>query len=119
MATTAAIRSLLRRSRPSSLLYLPRVLTSHLPPPQPSPFTPHSPSSTILDAFRTRAFSTSSSNDRDFDTDSFSLDSTTHSEILKAVADSASAGGEDISAFPVRVVISMLDSFHDLTGFPW
>ncbi|KAK2415607.1 mitochondrial inner membrane protein OXA1 [Trifolium repens] len=119
MATTAAIRSLLRRSRPSSLLYLPRVLTSHLPPPQPSPFTPHSPYSTILDAFRTRAFSTSSSNDHDFDTDSFSLDSTTHSEILKAVADSASAGGEDIPAFPVRVVISMLDSFHDLTGFPW
>jgi YidC/Oxa1 family membrane protein insertase len=113
MATTAAIRSLLRRSRPSSLLYLSRVLTSHPSPPQPSP------SSTILDAFRTRAFSTSSSNDRDFDTDSFSLDSTTHSEILKAVADSASAGGEDISAFPVRVVISMLDSFHDLTGFPW
>ncbi|MCI70190.1 hypothetical protein A2U01_0091453, partial [Trifolium medium] len=67
MATTAALRSFLRRSRPSSLLYLPRALTSHPPPPPPlpSPFTPHSPSSTILDAFRTRAFSTSSSNDRD------------------------------------------------------
>jgi YidC/Oxa1 family membrane protein insertase len=119
MATTAAIRSLLRRSRPSSLLYLSRVLTSHPSPPQPSPFTPHSPSSTILDAFRTRAFSTSSSNDRDFDTDSFGLDSPAHSEILKAVSDSASAVGDDIPAFPIRMVISMIDSFHDFTGFPW
>lgn len=114
MATTAALRSLLRRSRSPSLLYLPRILTSH---PLPSPFTPHSPTPTFLDAFRTRAFSTHSSNDSKIDTDLTGLDSPVHSEILKAVADSA--GVEDSAAFPVRAVMSILDSFHDLTGFPW
>jgi len=109
MATTAVLRSLLRRSRPSSLLYLPRIPTSH-----PPPFTPHSP--TPADAFHTRSFSTGSSNN-ELDTDSLGLDSPVHSEILKTIADSA--GGEDIPAFPVRAVISLLESFHELTGFPW
>ncbi|XP_012569178.1 ALBINO3-like protein 2, chloroplastic [Cicer arietinum] len=120
MASAAVLLSRLRRSRPSSLLYLSRVLTSHLPPPLPSPTTPHSPPTpSFLDAFRTRAFSTRSFHDHELETDSFGLETPVHSEILKAVVDSAGAGGEDNPAFPVRAVISMLDSFHDLTGFPW
>lgn len=119
MATAAVLRSLLRRSRPSSLLYMPRVLTSHPPLPLPSPLTPHSPNPASLDAFRTRTFSTRSFNDPELETESFGLDSPVHSEILKAVADSAGAGGEDNPAFPIRAVISILESYHDLTGFPW
>lgn len=84
--------------------------------PASHPFTPHSPTPTFLDAFHTRAFSTGSSND-ELDTDSLGLDSPVHSEILKTIADSA--GSEDIPVFPVRAVISLLESFHDLTGFPW
>lgn len=30
-----------------------------------------------------------------------------------------SGGGEDDAVFPVRAAISMLESFHDLSGFPW
>lgn len=119
MATAAVLRSILRRSRPSPLLHLPRALTSHPLPPLHSPSTPHSPTPASLDAFRTRAFSTHSFNDRESDTESFGLDSPVHSEILKAVADSAGAGGEDSPVFPIRAVISILESYHDLTGFPW
>ncbi|XP_062084220.1 ALBINO3-like protein 2, chloroplastic [Humulus lupulus] len=35
------------------------------------------------------------------------------------VLDAASAIGNEESILPVRVVISMLDGFHDLTGLPW
>ncbi|CAI8613233.1 unnamed protein product [Vicia faba] len=119
MATAAVLRPFLRRSPLSSLLYLPRVLTSHSPSPLPSPLTPHSPTPASLDAFRTRAFSTRSFNDRESVTESFGLDSPVHSEILKAVADSAGASGEDNPVFPIRAVISLLESYHDLTGFPW
>ncbi|KAK2978488.1 hypothetical protein RJ640_003242 [Escallonia rubra] len=36
-------------------------------------------------------------------------------EVLAAV----SSGGSGESIFPVRALISLLDGYHDLTGFPW
>ncbi|XP_061357390.1 ALBINO3-like protein 2, chloroplastic [Gastrolobium bilobum] len=124
MATVAALFSHLRRSRQSSslslsLLSLPRVLTSHHPPPLPASATPHSPTLPFFGAFRSRAFSTRfSSDDRESVMDSLGVDSPVNSELLKVIADS-SGGGEDNPVFPVRAVIWMLDSFHDLSGFPW
>ncbi|TKY65370.1 ALBINO3 protein 3 [Spatholobus suberectus] len=121
MATAAALLSQLRRARPSSslsLLSLPRVLSSRRPPPLPAPSLPHSPTFAFLDAFRSRAFSTRSSDGRESALDSFGVDSPLNSELLKAIADS-SGGAEDDAVFPVRALIWMLDSFHDLSGFPW
>ncbi|XP_020234761.1 ALBINO3-like protein 2, chloroplastic [Cajanus cajan] len=125
MATVAALFSHLRRARPSSsLLYLPRVLTSQRPPPLPAPALPHShshshsPTLAFLDAFRSRAFSTRSSHDRDSSLDSFGVDSPANSELLKTITDS-SGGGEDDAVFPVRAVIWLLESLHDISGFPW
>ncbi|KAK7340341.1 hypothetical protein VNO77_21043 [Canavalia gladiata] len=121
MATAAALFCHFRRVRPSSslsLLTLPRVLISHRHPPLPASATPHSPTLAFLDAFRSRAFSTGSSDERQSELDSFGVDSPVKSELLKVIADS-SGGGEDDALFPVRAVISMLDSFHDLSGFPW
>ncbi|KAG4922500.1 hypothetical protein GYH30_050953 [Glycine max] len=121
MATAAALFSRLRRSRPSSSLSLlspPRVLSSPLPPPLPAPASPHSPTLAFLDAFRSRAFSSHISDNREPELNSFGVDSPLNSELLKVIADT-SGGGEDDAVFPVRAAISMLESFHDLSGFPW
>ncbi|XP_027351859.1 ALBINO3-like protein 2, chloroplastic isoform X2 [Abrus precatorius] len=121
MATAAALFSHLRRARGSSslsLLSLPRVLFSHHPPFLPASPTPDSPTLTFLDAFRSRAFSTRPSNERESELSSFGVDSAVNSELLKVIADN-SGGGEDDAISPVRAVTWMLDSFHDLSGFPW
>ncbi|KAG5092696.1 hypothetical protein AAZX31_18G220800 [Glycine max] len=121
MATAAALFSRLRRARPSSSLSLlspPRVLSSPLPPPLPAPASPHSPTLAFLDAFRSRAFSSHISDNREPELNSFGVDSPLNSELLKVIADT-SGGGEDDAVFPVRAAISMLESFHDLSGFPW
>ncbi|KAG4937259.1 hypothetical protein JHK85_052178 [Glycine max] len=120
MATAAALFSRLRRARPSSSLSLlspPRVLSSPLPPPLPAPASPHSPTLAFLDAFRSRAFSSHISDNREPELNSFGVDSPLNSELLKVIADT-SGGGEDDAVFPVRAAISMLESFHDLSGFP-
>ncbi|RZB53362.1 ALBINO3-like protein 2, chloroplastic isoform C [Glycine soja] len=121
MATAAALFSRLCRARPSSSLSLlspPRVLSSPLPPPLPAPASPHSPTLAFLDAFRSRAFSSHISDNREPELNSFGVDSPLNSELLKVIADT-SGGGEDDAVFPVRAAISMLESFHDLSGFPW
>ncbi|KAJ1443538.1 Tetratricopeptide-like helical domain superfamily [Sesbania bispinosa] len=75
MATAAALFpiSAVRVIPPSSICHV-----SLLSPPSSSPpafATPHSPPLALLGAFRTRAFSTRSSNDRESETDSFHVDS--------------------------------------------
>ncbi|KAH1199832.1 ALBINO3-like protein 2, chloroplastic [Glycine max] len=101
MATAAALFSRLRRSRPSSSLSLlspPRVLSSPLPPPLPAPASPHSPTLAFLDAFRSRAFSSHISDNREPELNSFGVDSPLNSELLKVIADT-SGGGEDDAVF--------------------
>lgn len=121
MATAAVLFSRLRQARSSSslsLLSLPRLLSSQLPSPLPAPALSPSPTLAFLDAFHSRAFSTRSSDDRELESNSFGLDSPVNSELLKAIADT-SGGDQDDAVFPVRELISMLDSFHELSGFPW
>ncbi|QCE12499.1 preprotein translocase subunit YidC [Vigna unguiculata] len=121
MATTAVLFSRLRQARSFSsfaLLSLPRVLSSHCPSPLSVPALPSSPTLGFLDAFHTRAFSTRSSDERNLGLDSFVVDSQVNAELLKAIAD-ISGGSEEDAVFPVRVLISLFDSFHELSGFPW
>ncbi|XP_022635656.1 ALBINO3-like protein 2, chloroplastic isoform X2 [Vigna radiata var. radiata] len=121
MPTAAVLFSRLRQTRPSSslsLLYVPRVLSSRRPSPLPASALPSSPTLAFFDAFHSRAFSTRSSDERELGLNSFGVDSQVNSELLKAIADTSGSGEED-AVFPVRVLISMFDSFHELSGFPW
>ncbi|CAJ1822180.1 unnamed protein product [Sphenostylis stenocarpa] len=121
MVTAAAFFSRLRRARSSSslsLLYFPRVVSSQRPFPVPAPALSPSPTLAFLDAFRSRAFSTRSSDDRESELNSLGVDSLVNSEFLKVITDTG-GGGEDDAIFPVRALISILDSFHELSGFPW
>ncbi|BAT83547.1 hypothetical protein VIGAN_04070900 [Vigna angularis var. angularis] len=121
MATAAVLFSRLRQARLSSslsLLYLPRVLSSQRPTPLPASALPSSPTLAFFDVFHSRAFSTRSSDERELGLNSFGVDSQVNSELLKAIADT-SGSGEENAVFPVRVLISMFDSFHELSGFPW
>ncbi|KAL2330204.1 hypothetical protein Fmac_017785 [Flemingia macrophylla] len=121
MATAAALFSHLRRARQSSsLLHLPRVFTSQHPLPLPAPVLPPSRSPTLAfpHTFCSRAFSSRSSDDRHSPLDSFGVDSPVNSELLNAIAD-GSGGGEDDDVLPVRAVIWLLESLHDISGFPW
>ncbi|KOM37040.1 hypothetical protein LR48_Vigan03g042100 [Vigna angularis] len=121
MATAAVLFSRLRQARLSSslsLLYLPRVLSSQRPTPLPASALPSSPTLAFFDVFHSRAFSTRCSDERELGLNSFGVDSQVNSELLKAIADT-SGSGEENAVFPVRVLISMFDSFHELSGFPW
>ncbi|KAL1360534.1 hypothetical protein HN51_005927 [Arachis hypogaea] len=129
MATAAALFNNIRRSRQLtslSLLSVPRVLTSqrHVPShPPPPPLSTH-PSLSRAPPFAflgTRAFSTHFPGDSQRDADSLRVESEVDSELLRAIGDAASTGGggEDDRIFPVRTLISMLDAYHDVSGFPW
>ncbi|KAF1884125.1 hypothetical protein Lal_00046412 [Lupinus albus] len=136
MATAAAFFSHLRRSRQSSSLFLhsiPRIPTHNrpplppLPPLLPSPTTPFSPTSAtsfpFLGSFHSRLFSSHSSGDPEPEVDSFRVDlsgdSTVPSEILNIFSENSDGVVEDIPILPIRTVISMLDVFHEFSGFPW
>ncbi|KAK7394686.1 hypothetical protein VNO78_15221 [Psophocarpus tetragonolobus] len=121
MATLVALFSRLHRAKPSSSLSLlcpPRVLSSQRPSPLPYPASPHSTTLAFLDALHSRAFSSHSSGNRESELNSFGVNSSFDMELMKVTTDT-SCGGEDDAVFPVRGVISMLDSFHDLSGIPW
>lgn len=78
----------------------------------------HTPRIPSIDLYNTRYFSTHNANDN-LDTDSVAtqLD-------VSELGLSTSLNGEQIisetdSILPVRALISMLDGYHDLSGFPW
>ncbi|MED6158503.1 hypothetical protein PIB30_033321 [Stylosanthes scabra] len=126
MATAAAaLFHHVRRSRQLtslSLLSLPRVLTSHRdvpshPPPSPLYTHPSLSRHPHLAFLGTRAFSTHFSGDSQSDAESLRVESEVDSELLRAIADASA--GEDDAILPVRALISMLDAYHDVSGFPW
>ncbi|MED6111119.1 hypothetical protein PIB30_049561 [Stylosanthes scabra] len=125
MATAAALFHHVRRSRQLtslSLLSAPRVLTSHRdvpshPPPSPLYTHPSLSRPSHLAFLGTRAFSTHFSGDSQPDAESLRAESEVDSELLRAITDAAAS--EDDLILPVRALISMLDAYHDFSGFPW
>lgn len=119
-----ALSNLLRRSRrplSNSLLFSAQSNHHHFlrptsPPSLPtSPVRHHTPYNSLL----ARSLSTSESVSH-FNSDSSDL---TRSELISAV-NCAGTGGDGVrtgeeSILPVQALISLLDKYQDLTGFPW
>ncbi|KAM2118568.1 hypothetical protein EV2_011067 [Malus domestica] len=126
MASSSKLSSHLRRIRPSAFNFLPTLSHARqfhvLTNTNPKDHSRHSPPrnshalAQSLAFSHSRFISTSSSDDSDFDQLGFSAvdPAATQSELLSLGCFS----GED-SVLPVRVLISVLDGFHDLTGLPW
>ncbi|KAI9156835.1 hypothetical protein LWI28_012905 [Acer negundo] len=115
MATSRLILSHLRRSHAPLHHALCSLIPSPTPPLHPSYFPPrlHFPPVAAFHFFHSRSID----DDSEFDSgsDSFPIPSemVNWSEGVSQIC-----SGED-SILPVRALISLLDSFHDLTGFPW
>ncbi|KAK2658781.1 hypothetical protein Ddye_005314 [Dipteronia dyeriana] len=115
MAASRLILSHLRRSHAPLHHAVCSLITSPTPPLHPSYFTLrlHFPPAAAFHFYHSR----STDDDSEFGSvsDSFQIPSemVNWSEGVSQIS-----SGED-SILPVRALVSLLDSFHDLTGFPW
>ncbi|TXG48624.1 hypothetical protein EZV62_024499 [Acer yangbiense] len=111
MATSRLILSHLRRSHAPLHHALCSLLPSRTPPLHPSYFPPrlHFPPAAAFHFFHSRSI------DDDSGSDSFPIPS---EMVSCSEGVSQISSGED-SILPVRALISLLDCFHNLTGFPW
>ncbi|KAF7817748.1 ALBINO3-like protein 2, chloroplastic [Senna tora] len=128
---TSVLSYHLRRSRPSLLLPFLAQLINHSRYPLPrhpslplfdtctSHFRTRLNSRVFLGNFHSRAFSTFFPDDGQLG-DNPGSDLQVDSELLNGIEQLTAVGtsGED-TIFPVRALISVLDGFHDFTGFPW
>ncbi|KAH7543432.1 ALBINO3-like protein 2, chloroplastic [Ziziphus jujuba] len=127
---TLKLLSHLRRSQPTSYLYtlshfhISDTISNPLSPPS-LVRTPHLPSTSpgsllpaALGFLHRRSLSTRSEDSSDLpQLSGFGTDSLTDLTELATESELVSSG--DDSILPVGTVISMLDGFHDLTGWPW
>ncbi|EEF50069.1 ALBINO3-like protein 2, chloroplastic [Ricinus communis] len=121
MAVPRLLFSHIRRSRPLCSLSYWRLSNPNLNCSQ-SP-TPSHKFANSLAAFHfldSRSFSSPSNHDgSDFLANSAAEPSSIVSDVIETVGNITTNGGNEESILPVRVLVSVLDEFHDLSGLPW